>query len=448
MTVPLSDPIASFEEYVAAGGTRGLERALQMTPEAVIDEVEASGLRGRGGAGFPTGAKWRSIRDSGAGTRFVVANGAEGEPSTFKDRWLMRRNPYAVVEGLAIASFAVGAAKAYVGIKESFKREAESLARAIVDFRSTGVLEEFPINVVLGPDLYLFGEETGLLEVVEGRAPLPRILRPFMQGLFADATRENPTLVNNVETLANVAHVLAEGADWWRASGTESSPGTMAFTLAGDVEREGVFELPLGTPLRELIEVHGGGGVREDRVVKVVIPGASAAVLPAETLDTPMDFESFAAVGSGLGSAGFFVLDETACMVEAAWLYSRFLSMESCGQCPPCKLNSGYVTERLQRLHAGRSDVGGLDAVIERAATCTDGQRCALPTGESLIVQSLMQQYREEFEAHVGRPCPSERRIAFPKLVDLDEQAGRFIYDETYGSRQPDWSLRPGREAG
>ncbi|HEX6332443.1 MAG TPA: NADH-ubiquinone oxidoreductase-F iron-sulfur binding region domain-containing protein [Actinomycetota bacterium] len=445
--MPLSDPIASFEEYGAAGGTRGLERALQMTPEAVIDDVEASGLRGRGGAGFPTGAKWRSIREAGAGTRFVVANGAEGEPATFKDRWLMRRNPYAVVEGLAIASFAVGAAKAYVGIKESFEREAEALARAIVDFRAAGLLEEFPINVVLGPDLYLFGEETGLLEVVEGRAPLPRILRPFMQGLFADATNENPTVVNNVETLANVSHILAEGADWWRASGTESSPGTMAFTLVGDVEHEGVFELPLGTPLRELIEVHGGG-VRAGGAVKAVFPGASSAVLPAEALDVPMDFESFGAVGSGLGSAGFLVLDETACIVEAAWLYSRFLSIESCGQCPPCKLNSGYVTERLERLHAGRSDVGGLDAVIERAATSTDGQRCALPTGESLIVQSLMQEFREEFEAHLGRSCPHERRIVFPKLVDLDEQAGRFVYDETYGSRQPDWSLKPGREVG
>ena len=445
--MPLSDPISSFEEYGAAGGTRGLERALQMTPAAVIDEIEASGLRGRGGAGFPTGAKWRSIRDVGAGTRFVVANGAEGEPSTFKDRWLMRRNPYAVVEGLAIASYAVGAAKAYIGVKESFEREAEALARVIVDFRKSGLIEEFPINLVLGPDLYLFGEETGLLEVVEGRAPLPRILRPFMQGLFADATRENPTLINNVETLANVAHVLAEGADWWRASGTESSPGTMAFTLAGDVEHEGVFELPMGTPLRELIGVHGGG-VRAGGAVKAVFPGASSAVLPAESLDVPMDFESFGAVGSGLGSAGFFVLDETACIVEAAWLYSRFLSIESCGQCPPCKLNSGYVTERLERLHAGRTDVGGLDAVIERAATSTDGQRCALPTGESLIVQSLMQEFREEFEAHVGRPCPHERRIVFPKLVDLDEQAGRFVCDETYGSRQPDWSLKPGREAG
>jgi NADH:ubiquinone oxidoreductase subunit F (NADH-binding) len=316
-----------------------------------------------------------------------------------------------------------------------------------VDFRKSGLLEEFPINLVLGPDLYLFGEETGLLEVVEGRAPLPRILRPFMQGLFADATRENPTLINNVETLANVAHVLAEGADWWRASGTESSPGTMAFTLAGDVEREGVFELPLGTPLRDLIEVHGGG-VREERVVKAVVPGSSSAVLPADALDVPMDFESFGAVGSGLGSAGFFVLDDTACMVEAAWLYSRFLSIESCGQCPPCKLNSVYVTERLERLHAGRSDVGGLDVVIERAVTSTDGQRCALPTGESLIVQSLMQQFREEFEAHVGRPCPHKRRIVFPKLVDLDEHAGRFVCDETYGSRQPDWSLKLGREAG
>jgi NADH-quinone oxidoreductase subunit F len=221
----------------------------------------------------------------------------------------------------------------------------------------------------------------------------------------------------------------------------------MGFTLAGDVEREGVFELPLGTPLRELIEVHGGGP-RGGRAVKAVFPGASSVVLPAESLDTPMDFESFNAIGSGLGSAGFLVLDDTACMVEAAWLYSRFLSIESCGQCPPCKLNSSYVTERLERLQAGRTDVGGLDAVIERATTSTDGQRCALPTGESLIVQSLMQEFRQEFEGHVGRPCPFERRVTFPKVVDLDEQAGRFVYDETYGFSQPDWSPMPGGEAG
>jgi NADH-quinone oxidoreductase subunit F len=157
-------------------------------------------------------------------------------------------------------------------------------------------------------------------------------------------------------------------------------------------------------------------------------------VLPAEVLDTPMDFESLAEVGSGLGAAGFFVLDETACMVEAAWLYSRFLSTESCGQCPPCKLNSSYVTDRLERLHAGRSDVGGLDTIIERAATSTDGQRCALPTGESLIVQSLMQQFRDEFVEHIGRPCPFARRIVFPKIVDLDESSGRFVYDEAYGT--------------
>ena len=443
----LSDPIGSFAEYRAAGGMRGLERALSMGPETVIDEVESSALRGLGGAGFPTGAKWRSIREAGAGTRFVVANGAEGEPSTFKDRWLMRRNPYVVVEGVAIASHAVGAAKAYIGVKESFEREAEAMARAVMEVKQNGLLREFPINLVLGPDRYLFGEETGLLEVVEGRAPLPRILRPFAQGLFADATNENPTLVNNVETLANVAHVLAEGADWWRASGTESSPGTMTFTLAGDVDREGVYELPLGTPLRDLIEIHGGG-MQSDRAVKAVFPGASSAVLPAEALDTPLDFESMRAVGSGLGSAGFFVLDESACMVEAAWLFSRFLSIESCGQCPPCKLNSTYVTDRLERLHAGRSDVGGLDTVLERATTSTDGQRCALPTGESLIVQSLMQQFRAEFEAHVGRQCPFQRRIAFPKLLDLDERAGRFVYDESYGTSEPDWALLPGPEAG
>ena len=438
----VTDEIATFDAYVAAGGTRGLERALSMTPEAVIEEVDASGLRGRGGAGFATGAKWRAIRNDGTGTRFAVANGAEGEPATFKDRWVMRRNPYAIVEGLAIASYAVGAAKAYIGVKEAYRAEADALAGAVEAFVSTGLLDGFPIDIVLGPDLYLFGEETGLLEVVEGRPPLPRILRPFMQGLFSDATQENPTLVNNVETLANVPTILRDGAETWRATGTESSPGTMVFTLAGDVEREGVFELPLGTPLRELIDLHGGG-VRDGRAVKVVIPGASSAVLPPEVLDTPMDFTSLAEVGSGLGSAGFFVLDETACIVETAWLYSRFLSAESCGQCPPCKLNSSYVTERLGRLHAGRSDVDGLDTIIERAATSTDGQRCALPTGESLIVQSLMQQFRDEFVEHVGRACPFPRRIVFPKIVDLDERSGRFVYDEAYGSASAGFGWTP-----
>src|SRR5438094_5439367 len=268
----------SFEEYVAAGGGRGFERALGAWPEAVIEEVARSGLRGRGGAGFPTGEKWRSVRTVGAGPRFAVCNAAEGEPATFKDRTLLRTNPYQVLEGLAIAAHAVGAERAFVGLKEAFVPETEALARALKEMQAADALGSIPIEIVLGPDLYLFGEETGLEEVIEERPPLPRTVRPFIQGLFATPPNDNPTLVNNVETLANVPHILAEGPGWLRANGTDTSPGTMIFTVCGDVQREGVFELPMGTPFRHLVEDRAGGPA-EGRSFKAFFPGSSNTVL-------------------------------------------------------------------------------------------------------------------------------------------------------------------------
>jgi NADH:ubiquinone oxidoreductase subunit F (NADH-binding) len=222
--VPLLDLVpGSFGDYEAAGGGRGLQTALATWPVAVIQEVARSGLRGRGGAGFPTGEKWRSVRSVGAGPRFVVCNAAEGEPATFKDRLLLRTNPYQVLEGLAIAAYAVGAEHAYVGLKETFTTELQALRRALGEMRDADALGGIQIEIVLGPDLYLLGEETGLEEVIEGRLPLPRVARPFMQGLFARPPADNPTLVNNVETLANVPHILADGPDWLRANGTEGA---------------------------------------------------------------------------------------------------------------------------------------------------------------------------------------------------------------------------------
>ena len=234
----------SFGEYEAAGGGRGLQTALATWPVAVIQEVAKSGLRGRGGAGFPTGEKWRAVRAVGAGPRFAVCNAAEGEPATFKDRLLLRTNPYQVLEGLAIAAYAVGAERAYVGVKEVFSPEIESLRRALGEMQEADALGGIHIEVVLGPDLYRFGEETGLEEVIEGRPPLPRVARPFIQGLSAWPPADNPTLVNNVETLAKVPHVLADGPDWLRANGPEAAPGTMVFTICGDVRREGSGTVP------------------------------------------------------------------------------------------------------------------------------------------------------------------------------------------------------------
>jgi NADH:ubiquinone oxidoreductase subunit F (NADH-binding) len=429
----------SLGTYVAEGGLRGLERALASAPDAVIEELVRSGLRGRGGAGFPTGEKWRAIRGIGSGVRYAVCNAAEGEPATFKDRLLMRSNPYQVLEGLVIAAYAVGAERAYVGLKEIFATETESLTRALREMEAADALAGIPVEIVVGPDHYLLGEETGLLEVIEQRDPLPRILRPFMQGLYATAETNNPTLVNNVETLANVPHIVAAGQDWFRSSGTDTSPGTMLFTVAGDVRSEGVFELPLGTPLRSLIE-GSAGGPRDGRSIKVVIPGASSTALIPEQLDTPLDFESMRAVGSGLGAGGFAVFDETACIVRVAALFSRFLYVESCGQCPPCKLGSGEITDLLDRFERGEGDIADLDTVLARAKTVTDGQKCALPTGESLLVQSLLQTFGEEFAAHMTMPCPSSRELVLPKIVDFDPSAGRFTYDDRYRLKQPDWT--------
>src|ERR671918_1770174 len=309
--VLLGHEASSFDDYVAAGGGRGLERALSLSPEQVIEEVSLSGLRGRGGAGFPTGRKWLTVRTTGTGPRYVVCNAAESEPATFKDRLLIRRNPYRVLDGLGIAAHAVGAERAYLGLKESFTTETEVLARALEEMERADALP-VPVEVVAGPDHYLLGEETGLLEVIEEREPLPRVARPYYLGLFAKPPDENPTVVNNVETFSHVSHILAEGPDWLRRWGTEASPGTMLFTVAGDVEREGVFEAELGTPLAELLE--RAGGVAGGREPKVILPGASSTALVPAQLETPLAFETMAAIGSGLGSAGFAVYDETTCI--------------------------------------------------------------------------------------------------------------------------------------
>jgi NADH-quinone oxidoreductase subunit F len=432
----LEHEASSFDEYLGAGGGRGLERALSMPPDQVIEEVSLSGLRGRGGAGFPTGRKWLAVRSTGTGPRYVVCNAAEGEPATFKDRLLIRRNPYRVLDGLGIAAHAVGAERAYIGLKESFATETEVLARALGEMEAAQALP-VPVEILTGPDHYLLGEETGLLEVIEDREPLPRVARPYYLGLFAKPPDENPTVVNNVETFSHVSHILAEGPDWLRQWGTEASPGTMLFTVAGDVEREGVFEAELGTPLAELLE--RAGGVAGGRDVKVILPGASSTALVPAQLETPLAFETMAAIGSGLGSAGFAVYDETTCIAEVALLFCRFLHVESCAQCPPCKLNSGDVVEFLESLERGEG-AGNLDVALARARSATDGQKCALPTGTSLLMQSLFLTFEREFRAHAEGACPSPRGLVLPKITDWDEQAGRFTYDERYAKKRPDWT--------
>lgn len=433
----LESSAGSLKQYTASGGGEGLRRALSMSPDQVIEQIQASGLRGRGGGGFPTGEKWAAIRRYGTGVRYVVCNGAEGEPATFKDRTLLRANPYRILEGISIAAYAVGAERAFLGLKEVFDGEAEAAARAVEEMEEGGLLT-VPVEFALGPDHYLLGEETGLLEVIEERLPLPRMARPYMLGLYAQPPNENPTLVNNVETLANVPLILQHGSDWFRQEGTEDSPGTMLFTIAGDVEREGVYEYPLGTPLRALIE-EAAGGMRGGRPLKVVFPGASNTVLIPEQLATPLDFESMRAVGSGLGAGGFAIYDESTCIVEVARLFCNFLHVESCAQCPPCKLNSGDILEILEKLDGGE-DPGELEVALERARTVTDGQKCALPTGTSLLIQSILLTFGDEIASHRRSPCTARRGLLLPKVIDHDAQTSRFVYDEGYAAKRPDWT--------
>jgi NADH-quinone oxidoreductase subunit F len=435
----LDGPVSSIDDYVAMGGGQAIVAALERPPDEIIEEVRRSGLRGRGGAGFPTGIKWRTVREDPCSTKYVVCNAAEGEPGTFKDRWLLRMNPYQMVEGLGIAAHAVGAERAFIGIKGGFDREIGRLQRAMEEMGERGLIGPVPVELVGGPDEYLFGEEKALLEVIEENDPLPRVVPPWMEGLFRKPGSPNPTVVNNVETLANVPHVLREGAEWFRSFGTQDSPGTMIFTLCGDVQHPGVYELPMGFSLSELI--YGvGGGPRRGRELKAVFPGASSTVISPEQLDTPLAFDSMRAVGTALGSGGFVVYDDTACIVRATLAFSRFLYVESCAQCPACKHGTGAITELLERIDRGEGSETDVEIILARALTVTDAQRCALPTGESLITQSAVQVFGPEFGEHFGRGCPRPRDLPVPKIVDFDEEAGEFLYDERYRLKRPDWT--------
>jgi NADH-quinone oxidoreductase subunit F len=432
-------PVSSVDAYVERGGGRGLAEARQRTPDEVIEEVRRSGLRGRGGAGFPTGMKWRTVREDPCPTKYVVCNAAEGEPGTFKDRWLLRANPYQVVEGLGIAAYAVGAERAFIGIKAGFEQEVQRLGVAMEEMAALDLVGPVAMELVPGPDEYLFGEEKALLEVIEGNAPLPRVVPPWMEGLFRSPGSPNPTAVNNVETLANVPHILERGADWFRSFGTDDSPGTMLFTLSGDVLHPGVYELPLGFSLRELV-FGVGGGPPAGRELKAIFPGASNTIITAEQLDTPLSFDAMRAVGTGLGSGGFVVYDDSACIVRATLAFSMFLYVESCGQCPACKHGTGAITDRLERIDRGEGSDVDVETILARALTVTDAQRCALPTGETLLAQSAVQVFGAEFVEHFGRGCPRPRDLLIPKIADFDESTGDFIYDERYARKRPDWT--------
>ena len=456
-------PIADLDEYLARGGGQGLEAARKVEPEALIDVVEASGLRGRGGAGFPTGTKWRTVYENRSDVlpTTVVVNGAEGEPGTFKDRTIMRNNPYQVVEGALIAARAVAAASVIFALKKSFTDEVTRLRAAIAEIAAAGWVDGLELDVFEGPNEYLYGEETALLETIDGRYPFPRLAPPFRRGVtevvqgtdaesgsglsapvvMADESDDNvapPTLANNVETMANVPRIIARGADWYRTQGTDESPGTVVCTITGSTVRHGVGEVQMGTPLREVIEAIGGG-VASGRQVKAVLPGVAQGFITGSLLDTPVSYEGLAAIGSGLGSAGFIVFDDSDDLAAVAAGVSRFLAIESCGQCTPCKQDGLQLAELMDRVV--HSDAGDHDlaTIQKRVATVTDGARCYLATQHQTVLTSLLEKFPDDVQAHLDGTAPGVDVALVAELVDIDDE-GHATWDERHREKQPDWS--------
>ncbi|HET7152505.1 MAG TPA: NADH-ubiquinone oxidoreductase-F iron-sulfur binding region domain-containing protein [Candidatus Kapabacteria bacterium] len=430
-------PVDTFQAYSAMGGGKALEKTLAMPRERVIAEVKISGLRGRGGAGFPTGLKWASVAHDPCPVKYFVCNAAEGEPGTFKDRMLIRRNPYQLLEGIAIGAYAIDARKAYIVIKKSFKQEWTALNRALKEMTVSRSIGTIPIEIVRGPEDYLLGEEKALLEVIEGGAAMPREAGypPYMKGLFVkDPSELNPAVVNNAETLSNIPHIMRNGAEWFRSFGTATTPGTMVFTISGDVRKQGIYELPMGTTLRELLYKYGGGPL-PGRKFKAVFSGVANAVILPSMFDTPLTFDGMNAAGTGLGSGGFIAYDDTTCMVRVAHMFSRFLWIESCNQCSACKQGTDRSTVNLNKLMQGKGDETTVQNVIEGAVSAPQGNRCYLPFEHLHVTTSILKNFSEEFLAHYKRGCKSCRELTLPKMEDYDEKKGAFTYSA--GRSQP-----------
>jgi NADH-quinone oxidoreductase subunit F len=406
----------SLEEYRAAGGYRGWQRSLkEMSPDDVIEEVKASGLRGRGGAGFPAGMKWSFVPKI-AGPKYLTCNADESEPGTFKDRELMEIEPHMVIEGVAICCYAIGANVGFIYIRGEYVEPADRLDAAIAEAERAGLLGQnilgsgfdLKIHVFRGAGAYICGEETALLESLEGRRPMPRSRPPFpaVQGLY-----DRPTVINNVETLANVPHILARGAEWYNTIGVPpKNTGPKIFCLSGCVNRPGNYELPLGSvSFRELIEQYGGG-TPGGRKIKGVLPaGISAPIVPETALDTKLDYDSVAAAGSMLGSASLIVLDESVCIVRAASRMLEFFRHESCGKCTPCREGTAWLHKILVRLEDGRGSEADLDLLLSLSGEISGKVLCALGDFATSPVTATIKHFRDEYLEHfrLGH-CPYE----------------------------------------
>ncbi len=397
-----------LETYVNEGGYEALKKILsdKVSQDDIIEMVKRSGLRGRGGAGFPTGLKWSFINRAAPGDKYIVCNSDEGEPGTFKDRDILRYNPHALIEGMVIAGYAIGATAGYNYIRGEFWEPYERFEAALAEAREAGLLGEnilgsgfdYDIHSHLGAGAYICGEETALLESIEGKKGQPRFKPPFpaMFGLYG-----RPTVINNTETLASVPDIIRQGPDWFRELGVENSGGPKLFSVSGNVNRPGNYEVPMGTPFAELLEM--AGGVREGHRLKAVIPGGSSApVLPGETMmDLNMDYDSIQQAGSMLGSGAVIVMDDSNCMVKVLDRISYFYYEESCGQCTPCREGTGWMHRVVHRIESGQGKAEDLDLLDDVANKIMGRTICALGDAAAMPVASFVKHFRDEFQYHI-----------------------------------------------
>ena len=404
----------NIDEYLAFDGYKALEKALtSMTREQVIDEILKSGLRGRGGGGFPTGLKWKFTYSSQADQKYVACNADEGDPGAFMDRSVLEGDPHCVLEAMAIAGYAIGASEGYIYVRAEYPIAVKRLEIAIAQAHEYGLLGEnifgtgfnFDIKIRLGAGAFVCGEETALMNSIEGKRgqPTPRPPFPAVKGLFG-----KPTMLNNVETYANVAQIILKGADWFASMGTEKSKGTKVFALGGKINNTGLVEVPMGTPLRTVIYDIGGGIPNGKKFKAVQTGGPSGGCLPAELLDTPVDYDNLIAAGSMMGSGGMIVMDEDNCMVDIARFFLDFTVDESCGKCTPCRVGTRRMLEILERIVNGKGEEGDIERLEELANTIKSTALCGLGQTAPNPVLSTLKFFRSEYEAHIReKRCPA-----------------------------------------
>lgn len=413
-----------IQEYIAIGGYQALSKALfEMKPQEVIDTITESGLRGRGGAGFPTGKKWSQVAGQKEPKHYVVCNGDEGDPGAFMDRSIMEGDPHKMIEGMALAAYAVGADEGYIYVRAEYPLAISRLKNAIAQAEEWGLLGDnilgtdfsFHLHINRGAGAFVCGEGSALTASIEGNRGMPRVKPPrtVEKGLF-----DKPTVLNNVETYANVPMIIDQGADWFKSIGTESNAGTKAFALTGSVKHTGLIEVPMGTTLREVIfEI--GGGIKNDRKFKAVqIGGPSGGCLTEQHLDMKLDFDSLKKIGAMIGSGGMVVMDDNTCMVEVARFFMNFTQNESCGKCVPCREGTKRMLEILERIVGGKGCLEDLDMLEELANTITDTALCGLGKCAAQPVMSTLKFFREEYEQHVvEKRCVSRNCEALRKFV-------------------------------